>query len=297
MGNRQVLIQYQEKRFSVANQRLIEQANVIIKEYDLLGIQLTLRQLYYQFVSRAIIPNSQKAYDSLGELISNARLAGLVSWLAIEDRTRNLKSLSHWGSPADVLRAAANGYRLDSWEGQECYVEVWVEKDALIGVVEPVAIELDVPYFACRGYVSQSEQWRAGIRLADQAAQGKRPVIIHLGDHDPSGIDMTRDNLARLTMFAGCDVEVDRIALNMDQIEQYQPPPNPAKMSDSRATDYVEKYGYESWELDALEPRVTQELIRNAVSARLDHELRAEVLDLQERQRQQLYDIADNMGN
>ena len=287
-----VHIQYQEKRFTKVNQALIAQANGIIAEYDALGIQLTLRQLYYQFVARDILPNTTKSYDSLGELISNARLAGLVSWLSIEDRTRNVRENSHWGSPQSIIQSAARSYRRDTWEGQEHYVEVWVEKDALIGVVEPVAVDMDVPYFACRGYVSQSEQWRAGMRFADALRRGQRPVVIHLGDHDPSGIDMTRDNLDRLSMFAQDDVTVDRIALNMNQIEEYSPPPNPAKMSDSRAEGYVKLYGYESWELDALEPRVTQQLIYDAISGYLDEGRRAKMIATQERERQQLLDVA-----
>jgi hypothetical protein len=122
-----------------------------------------------------------------------------------------------------------------------------------------------VDYFACRGYNSQSEQWRAGQRLARYVQKGQRPIIFHLGDHDPSGIDMTRDNTERLGLFAGTPVMVVRLALNMDQVRHYNPPPNPAKLSDSRARDYVSKFGDESWELDALDPRVIQRLIRENV--------------------------------
>jgi hypothetical protein len=101
---------------------------------------------------------------------------------------------------------------------------------------------------------------------------GQEPLIIHLGDHDPSGIDMTRDNRDRLGMFAQHNVEVIRLALNMDQVEQYTPPPNPAKTTDSRAKDYIAAYGTSSWELDALEPRVINELLHTTIRGCIDAE-------------------------
>ena len=96
-------------------------------------------------------------------------------------------------------------------------------------VEKPVAERLRVPYFACRGYVSQSESFAAGVRFADHFRRRQTPIVFHLGDHDPSGIDMTRDNADRLHLFAGQRVEVRRLALNMEQIEEFNPPPNPAK--------------------------------------------------------------------
>jgi hypothetical protein len=107
--------------------------------------------------------------------------------------------------------------------------------------------------------------WMASQRLLKYNKQGQTPFIIHLGDHDPSGIDMSRDITDRLVNFTGRELEFSRIALNSDQIEQFSPPPNPAKLSDSRATSYIARFGYESWELDALEPTVIAELIRGVV--------------------------------
>jgi len=254
-----------EKSFRRATLATIEQANIIIDEYQLAGFTLTLRQLYYQFVARDMILNSDRSYKNLGKVINDGRLAGLIDWEAIEDRTRFLRSNPHWATGAAVIDSCALRFQLDKWEGQAHYVEVWIEKDALIGVIETICQRLDVPYFACRGYSSQSEQWRAGQRLQAVIDQGRKPIIVHLGDHDPSGIDMTRDNKDRLSLFAWNDVQVDRIALNWDQIEQYKPPPNSAKLSDTRARAYVEQYGDKSWELDALDPRVIESLIKNKV--------------------------------
>lgn len=259
-----------ERRFNSGSLLLIEQANTIIREYQEQGFTLTLRQLYYQFVARAIIPNKQTEYKRLGSVINDARLAGMIDWNAIEDRTRNLRKDAAWGSPEEIIAACASQYREDLWADQPYYPEVWIEKDALVGVIEPVCSRYRVPYFACRGYSSQSEQWRAGKRFAGYIAGGQKVIVFHLGDHDPSGIDMTRDNEERLSMFAGGPVEVKRLALNMNQVEQYSPPPNPAKETDSRAEDYIRKYGSESWELDALEPQVIDQLIAGELDEIID---------------------------
>jgi hypothetical protein len=255
--------QFISRAFRRDTLRVIEHATTIIEEYQLQGFSLTLRQLYYQFVSRALIPNSQSEYKKLGSIINDARLAGLIDWDAIEDRTRNLRALPTWSGPQSIINAVCQQFRTDVWSDQPSRVEVWIEKDALVGVIERVCNNYRVPFFACRGYSSQSEQYAAGKRFAEYAYHGQSTIILHLGDHDPSGIDMTRDNRDRLNMFSGNDapVEVRRLALNMAQVREHNPPPNPAKEEDSRAADYIEKFGRSSWELDALDPRMIEELI------------------------------------
>lgn len=257
---------YQARSFSAVSRDLIDRANEIIAEYEAQDFDLTLRQLYYQMVARNIIANRQQEYKRLGSIINDARLAGLIDWDRINDLTRELRAVSHWDSPADIISSAARSFHIDKWADQDERVEVWVEKDALRNVVERACTALDVAYFACRGYVSQSEMWAAAQRFIRYDENGQPPLIIHLGDHDPSGIDMTRDIADRLAMF-GANVGVDRIALNMDQIEEYAPPPNPAKTTDSRFNGYIRLYGEESWELDALDPATLNTLITNAVQA------------------------------
>ena len=262
--------------------------NQIIEDYLDQGYSLTLRQLYYRLVAQGHIPNTKREYKNIGALVSNARLAGLIDWQAIEDRTRVLRSNSHWDGPKEIIRSARHSFMLDRWRNQLFRFEVWVEKDALIGIVGQVCRELDVPYFSCRGYTSQSEMWRASNRLYDWMLgeenfdnSPQAPIIIHLADHDPSGIDMTRDITDRLEVFWADDVEVQRIALNMDQIEQYSPPPYPAKVTDSRFTSYVIQFGDGAWELDALEPQVLADLIRDTILGYRDEELWAETVEIE----------------
>lgn len=264
-------VAYVDKRFSADRLRMIEQANSIIRTYRAQGYQLTLRQLYYQFVSRDLLPNQQKEYKRLGSLVNDARLAGHIDWNAIEDRTRNLSALPSWSSPGSIIRSAAGSYHLARWTDQPCYVEVWIEKEALAGVFERVCEKWDVPFFSCRGYTSQSEMWSAAQRLIARRHAGQEVHVLHFGDHDPSGIDMTRDITDRLELF-GARLEVERLALNFDQIEEYDPPPNPAKDTDSRFVGYLDRFGDESWELDALEPSVLSRLVEEKVEKLIDRD-------------------------
>lgn len=258
--------QFAEIRFRSDTLAAIETANRIINEYRRQGYQLTLRQLYYQHVARGLIENTERSYKRLGEMISNGRLAGLIDWDAIEDRTRNLRGVSHWDDPAQIINATYHSFRMDKWEVQPNRIEVWVEKDALVGVLQRVCTRHDVNYFSCRGYVSQSEMYAAARRLAQYLRAGQEVHILHLGDHDPSGLDMTRDIRDRLDMFLeGMGIDINRLALNWDQIEQYNPPPNPAKATDARFEGYAAEFGYESWELDALEPSVIESLIERHI--------------------------------
>jgi len=294
----------------------VRRAVQIANEYASQGYDLTLRQLYYQFVSRAWIPNTERSYKRLGNIVNQARMAGYMDWRHMVDRTRNLATLGHWSDAAGIIRSARDSFHLDWWSDQPVRVEVWVEKEALAGVVQRVANQWDCPWFSCRGYVSQSEMWEAGQRIIRRIHNGQAVVILHLGDHDPSGIDMSRDITDRLTRFLahefysdgdngedgnltlvellesdsdngffwdnvginpidgapGAPFRLHRIALNMDQVRQYNPPPNPAKMTDSRAGDYVERFGRQSWELDALDPRTLNDLIESHITEIVDFE-------------------------
>lgn len=270
-------IAYQEFNFRNSTISLIKHCNAIIEDYTRQGLRLTLRQLYYLLVTLNIIPNTIKEYNRLGNTVSDARLGGLIDWNAIEDRTRALESIGHFETPANVIAAAHNSYRVDRWSTQEVRPEVWIEKEALAGVFEQICTPLDVPYLSCRGYTSQSEMWSAAMRFVGYLNQGKDVMVFHFGDHDPSGIDMSRDIEDRLRMFIShhtLDVRfsIKRIALNMNQVEQYNPPENPAKSTDTRFADYQAKFGDSSWELDALNPTILRGLITDEILAIRDEE-------------------------
>ncbi len=281
-------IRYQRCHFKRSSMVIINRANRIIEEYQSKGFQLTLRQLFYQFVARDLLRNTQKNYKNLGDIISKARLDGKVDWNAIVDRTRFLRELTHWHDPAQIIDATSTSFKVDMWEDQEFRPEVWIEKDALVGVFEGVCHEYDVPMFSCRGYTSQSEMWAASNRLYRHIQAGQKPIILHFGDHDPGGLDMTRDIRERLEMFIG-DGPLERMALNMDQVEKHEPPPNPAKMSDSRAQWYVEEFDTtDSWELDALDPETLHALARERIESFIDWDKWNDKLAYQQKSRDEL---------
>lgn len=293
-------------KFTPARKAMLKLVEGVIEEYEAMGYSLTLRQLYYQLVAKDLIPNTLRDYKNLGNLLNTARWAGEVSWTALEDRTRNVVRRPAWQEPSQLLRACADQYHERHIHEQPTYIEVWVEKDALIGVVERSVFPYDVPCMACRGYLSASEAFSAVERFQFARGEGcRRIVVLHLGDHDPSGIDMTRDLEARLNELANhetygwgpaLDVEVDRIALNMDQIRRYNPPPNPAKLTDSRAGAYVDEHGYSSWELDALRPDVIDALIREELERRLDAGVRERALRRIQARRDGLAELARTHG-
>lgn len=219
------------QKLNKSSLKVIGQSNTILEEYSKQGFVLTLRQLYYQFVSRDFIPNNLKAYKRLGEIVGNGRLCGMIDWNLIEDRTRNLTILERFNGPSHALLDLYRRYHVDLWRNQEWRPEVWIEKDALSGVIEGVCFENDIPFFSCRGYTSLSEMYRASLRIRNYADCGYKPYIIHFGDHDPSGMDMSRDIVDRVKKTFMADFQFKRVALNMDQIEEYEPPPNPAKLA------------------------------------------------------------------
>lgn len=266
-------------RLNDAKLAVVEQATQIAETIRAGGDSLSLRQLYYRFVATGLLPNRDQEYKRLGAIINDARWAGLFDWDYIVDRTRNVRGGD--GEDRDPRTVVEElSFYAAMWEGQTERVEVWVEKDALVEIVGRVCGPLRTPYFSCRGYTSASEVKAAAERIEGylDTEDVDHVTVLHLGDHDPSGIDMTRDIEERLNLFLdgdgydSNDLDVNRIALNMPQVRQYNPPPNPAKVTDSRAVGYIADYGRESWELDALEPRVLRQLIDREVRALIDQD-------------------------
>lgn len=286
---------FKDTNFKAETQALIVLANRILAEYAAQGFRLTLRQLFYQLVARGHIPNTQRMYKNLGTHVGNARLAGLIDWNMIEDRARSTDWPAHWDDPAELVEAAAEQFRIDKWEPQPNHIEVMVEKDALSGVLQPVCRDLDVRFTANRGYSSLSHFYRIGKRLEGMLDQDKDVHVLYLGDHDPSGLDMDRDIADRLEMFSGYGfVDVDRLALTMDQVEEHAPPPNPAKLSDSRARGYIDRFGPTSWELDALDPTTLAELVTTAVVNLRDDVLWDEAVAREAELREELTKFVDD---
>lgn len=283
--------QFIDQRFHGSSQLLIDRADAIISEYQDKGQRLSLRQLYYQFVTRFDYENSVKSYRKLAGAISLGRLAGLLDWNGIEDRGRSARKATEHDSVDDAVFSALEDFRLDRWRGQTNYVEVWIEKDALSGVLSPLAIANHVVLLANKGYSSQTAMYEASKRFIEAGMRpddtSKKCILLYLGDHDPSREDMVRDIRDRLRMF-GAEVEVIKIALTIDQVRKWKLPHNPVGIRagkgrpDPRMADYVRQFGRKSWEVDALPPEELTRLIQEAIDRYLDRPLMDKVIELEE---------------
>ena len=294
------------KRFSEQSLRLLKITERILTNYSAQGLDLSLRQLYYQLIATAyaelpdewIDPetgskNNEKSYKKIVDLVTNGRLAGLLDWDMLTDRGRSPDRLAMWDSPVDRLEAAARTHRLDKWQDQPNLVWAMIEKQALEGVMIPICRQLEIPFIANKGYSSASSLYEIGRELYHWRTRELKEIhVIYLGDHDPSGLDMTNDVKTRLELFSEGDVNVHRIALNYDQVQQYNPPNNPAKQTDSRYDAYVDQWGESCWELDALTPTVMRDLVSEAVLELRDEEIWEESLAKQDNEKELLTNLA-----
>lgn len=266
----------------------------IVEDYNKQGYRMTLRQLYYQLVSADVVANTPQQYAHLSRLLNDARLAGLVDWDFIEDRVRIPRRNSHWLNIPDLISSAVSSYRRDRWEDQNKFCEVWVEKDALSGVLSPITEKFHVTLMVNRGYSSATAMHDSAMRLRKEENNGKKVTILYVGDHDPSGEDMVRDIRGRLRIFR-CNAIVKKIALTMTQIKKYQPPPNPAKMSDPRAQEYVDKHGESSWEVDALRPDVLHKLVTSEIMKIIDIKKYNDIIEVEQNEVEELQELTKNL--
>ncbi len=256
---------------------IFEACDKILEEYEEMGIKVTLRQLYYDLVAAGIIPNDTNVYNKLGNLLVDGRYVGRIDWDCVEDRGRLPTIWQDWENPTDLLDDAINSYRLPRWSDQKYYVEVFTEKDALTNIVKPVTMKHHVGFCYNKGYSSASAMYGLSRRIMEKINEGKEVILLYLGDHDPSGMDMIRDIRDRVEEFLtqGEDTcepnfKVVPIALTMEQIKEFNPPPNPAKISDPRAKWYISEFGDKSWEVEALKPNVMIKLVEDKIKEYID---------------------------
>jgi hypothetical protein len=286
---------FEELKFRPATLDLIALMDGILSEYAAQGYVLTVRQLYYQMVARDYIPNNMRSYKRLVGHCANARKAGLLNWAYLEDTARRKFYPASWKDPADIIEAAAQGFRVDRWQGQPERVLVMIEKEALSGVFSGPCDEHHVRLYPNKGYTSLSYIYTVGKMIRRMVNFQHLDVhVIYFGDHDPSGMDMDRDIQERLGLFSSwTPFGFTRIALTMDQVEEYDPPPDPAKLSDSRAGAYVAKYGYDSWELDALTPQVLTKLLEEEIALHVDQDIWDATMAKEKEMREELQTFAD----
>lgn len=356
-----------EKGYWQTDKRRIMSAIVdVCEEYLENGYTLTLRQLYYQLVSKDFIPNHDKVYKKLSSLKDELVYAGVVDWSVFEDRGRVASTPYYEESVSQALDYTARTYRVDRQKNQGVKAEVWTEKDAISGILKRVTVPFGITLVVNKGYTSSTAIYSAYRRFKNEIGEGKKVVILYFGDHDPSGLDMVRDIRERLMfMFVNgqldetgdafevdwnddpvyfeeiidnwamnddetdytheCDnyyhdedcmsvheddgneffdirkaffkhhFQIQQIGLTMEQIKEYNPPPNPAKITDPRAKEYVSRFGQVSWEVDALRPKVMEQIVKDAIEREIDMDIYNNVLKEEQRDRTLIKSLVKNI--
>lgn len=270
---------------------LIPVVNEILDQYD---FSLTVRQIYYRLISDPfnLFENTKSNYTGFGRILTKAREKEDVDWTRIEDRTRQSiggeESIEE-ETPEEFLQvyiwALKNcwqSYDKKMWLSQQNFTEVWVEKDALSSLVSQACQKYRVLVFPSRGFSSFTKV-KEGIRRlyknteiisknADDPIRNKPTYILHLADHDPSGLIMTEDLRNRFSKYKANFIEVERIGLNIEQVRQFNLRPNPIKSADSRSAEYSRSFGTDCWELDALPPDELQKIIAAKIKNYTDPE-------------------------
>lgn len=226
---------------------------------------MTVRQVYYQLVSRQAVENKRTMYQAVSDLLVDARKNGTIPWGWIEDRLRRPRSVPMWDDLADFSETVRRAYRRDVWATQPLLVECWLEKDALSGIFENTLRPYGVTLNVGRGY----DGWDSIKNAAGRWGDGSKVAVIYFGDFDPSGEDMVRSLKERLWFF-DCYPELVKCALTADDIALYNLPPDVTKRSDARTATFIEQHGDISVELDALPIDVLRNRIISEVERRLD---------------------------
>ena len=244
---------------------------------------MTVRQVYYQLVSRQVIENTRGQYQAVSNALVKARQEGIIDWDWIEDRLRRPRAVNMWDDLPDFAETAQRAYRRDVWATQPGYVEVWLEKDALSGIFEDVLRPYGVTLNVGRGY----DGWDSIRNAAERYRERETVTVLYFGDFDPSGEDMVRSLRERLAFFA-CNPEIIKCALTHEDIIRHNLPPDFTKKTDSRAAAFVAKYGDMAVELDALPADVLRERLLNEVKSRMDLTALAETRRTENQERQLL---------
>lgn len=220
----------------------------------------TVRQVFYRLVSVGIIDKTEAEYkNTVCRLLALMRREGALPFGWIADNTRWMRKPRTFSSVSDALKRTAELYRRALWDEQKVYVEVWLEKDALAGVLYPITSEWDVPLMVTRGYPSLSFLYEAAEQIGETE---KRTFIYYLGDHDPSGVNIPKVVERDLREMApDADMTFERLAVNLEQIRRLNLPTRPTKKSDSRAKNFKG----ESVEVDAIPPATLRSLVRAAI--------------------------------
>ena len=265
--------------------RQIKTQNIIDQAYEILAAYhpMTVRQVYYQLVSRQVVENTRSRYQAVSDALVEARLEGTIPWAWIEDRLRRPRYGSMWDDLTAFAETARRAYKRDVWATQECHLEVWLEKDALSGIFEDVLSGYGVTLNVGRGY----DGWSSIRNAADRFQSYDDVTVLYFGDFDPSGEDMVRSLRDRLAQL-GSTPDIEKVSLTLEDIGRYSLPPNFTKATDTRRHAFVAKNGDVSVELDALRVDVLRNRLITEVELCMDMDALRKVHEQEDSERKQL---------
>ena len=242
---------------------------------------MTVRQVFYQATVREIVEKSEAGYTKVQTDLVQMRKAGAMPYAWIADNTRWQRKPNSFTSVQEALEETARLYRKALWADADAYVEVWLEKDALAGVVYPVTSKYDVPLMVARGYASFSFLHSAAEYIN---TLGVPTYIYHFGDFDPSGVNAgEKIEQTLIEMAPNAEIYFERVAVTPKQIRDWDLPTRPTKTTDSRAKNF----GDVSVELDAIEPDVLRDLVEEAIQRHLPRD-QLEILKVAEESERRL---------
>lgn len=280
----------------VKTRKLLEHVKDIVDEYADKNLELTCRQVHYQLVSRNLTKNTDANYKALTKLLTRARMAGMIDWNAIVDRNRESILPYYKDNIATALREAAQFYRRDRMLYQECYIEVMIEKMAIIEIVEQVTNKYSIRLTGDKGFCSNTVLYDIANRMKDAKKKGKICYILYIGDHDPSGLTMDECIKNALEDMKANGVSFRRVALTQEQVEKYNLPPNNIKDGDKNSDEYREKHGSLSWECDALPPEILQEVLEDEILSIIDYNTYMFMLKREEEDKEKLRQMVGSLG-
>lgn len=229
--------------------------------------QITIRHLFYRLVGLRVIEKTEQAYKGLGSHLSKWRRSEEIPWSAFADNTRWHIRQETFNGIHDALQNTVESYRRNLWSTQKFYIEVWVEKDAIAGIVANTANSFGVPVFVARGFASLSSLYNAANTFRQATDAGKTAVIYQLGDFDPSGVAAADSALRAFRDDFKVDLEFIRVAVTEEQISRLELPTRPVKTSDSRAAKWD---GGECVELDTMPPAEIRKLVESCIVKHID---------------------------
>lgn len=227
---------------------------------------MTVRQLFYQIVSRAVLQNNDRCYKKVSRVMNKARQDGRCRWEYIVDRSRPEYAPNVFKDAQGYAEVVRRSYRKDYWELQPNHVEVWTEKDAIIGCIEGLTNELGITVRVGRGFNSATKRHQIEVLFRQIERNGKNIFVLYLGDHDPSGVAIEKDLCEKIH----ANFSIKRIAIHKADIRLFDLPPLRVKLSDSRSVEFVRNHGPDCVELDALPANELRSRIQNAVYSLMD---------------------------